>query len=117
MKILNEIQSIFQEMKAVDPVILDLRRYKTYCSTMVIATGTSDRHVFSMGERIQEVLKDKYHEIPLGVEGERGSAWLLVDYGDIVVHLFQADTRHFYDLEGMWGYSHATGGNLIGAER
>ena len=69
---------------------------------MILASGTSNRHVRSLVNRVTEDLKESGVS-PLGVEGRETSEWVLVDYGDIVVHVMQAEARSFYDLERLWG--------------
>ena len=68
---------------------------------MVIVTGTSSRHIQSLAERVVEDLK-KLNIRPLSLEGEGSQEWVLVDYGDVIVHLMSAQARTFYDLESLW---------------
>ncbi len=68
----------------------------------VIVTGTSNRHVRTLADEVDEQLKDRSDRDPLRVEGITESQWVLLDYGDVVLHVFQADTRAFYDLERLW---------------
>ena len=68
---------------------------------MIIAGGTSNRHIQSMGEKVLEDLKAKNIE-PLGLEGEGSEEWVLIDVGDVVLHLMSANARAFYDLESLW---------------
>ena len=68
---------------------------------MVIVTGTSSRHIQSLAERVVEDLK-KLNIRPLSLEGEGTQEWVLVDYGDVIVHLMSAQARTFYDLESLW---------------
>ncbi len=100
--ILQSTWNILHEAKAVDPVVLDLRPYSSYCDFMVIASATSDRHMEAMKTRVEMELKKNQALFPSSVEGNSHTLWLLLDYGSVVVHLFQGDGRAFYDLEGFW---------------
>ncbi|SVE48770.1 uncharacterized protein METZ01_LOCUS501624 [marine metagenome] len=68
---------------------------------MMIASGTSKRHIRSMGDKILEDLKEKEIK-PLGIEGQETGEWVLIDLGDVVLHLMSAKARSFYDLESLW---------------
>jgi ribosome-associated protein len=88
--------------KAIDPVTIDLAGKTSFADVMVIATGSSQRHIATMAEHLLERLK---HEGYTGVraEGAGQSDWVLMDAGDVIVHLFKDEVRHFYDLEKLWG--------------
>lgn len=88
--------------KAIDPVTIDLSGKTSIADTMVIATGSSRRHIEAMAEHVLERLKAN----GLGgniAEGRGQSDWVLIDAGDVIVHLFRDETRRFYDLERLWG--------------
>ena len=68
---------------------------------MVVASGTSTRHVLALANHVRTQVKAQ-GLLPIGTEGESGSDWVLLDFGDVVVHLMLPDTRGFYDLEGLW---------------
>jgi ribosome-associated protein len=88
--------------KAHDVVVIDLAGKTDFADFMVIATGTSQRHVVTMAEHLREKIKSAGHgKVP--VEGLEQGEWVLIDGGDIVVHLFKSDVRKFYDLEKIWG--------------
>jgi len=91
-----------QGKKSFDVRILDLREANAFTDFFVIATGTSDRHVRALANAAIEAAHD-YGERPLGVEGEETARWVLIDLGDVLVHLFQHDARAFYGLERLWG--------------
>lgn len=91
-----------EEMKGNDIVVLDVQGNTSVTDFMIIASGTSNRHVASLANNVVVTVKEKGVR-PLGVEGQAGSEWVLVDLGDVVVHVMQPATRQFYDLERLWG--------------
>jgi ribosome-associated protein len=90
-----------EELKAVNPVTLDVTGMTDVMDYLVIASGTSSRHVKSLADNVCMQAK-KQGLRPLGVEGEDAGDWVLVDFGDIVVHVMLPATRDFYDLERLW---------------
>lgn len=101
LRLLKEMAVAVSERKASDVLLLDVRGKSSYADYILIATGESDRQLQAMADAIHEKLKPQGQR-PLSTEGHEGGSWLLLDYGDVVAHLFQADTRGFYDLEGLW---------------
>jgi ribosome-associated protein len=91
--------------KAEDIVVVDLRGKSSIADHVVIASGTSSRQVGAMADHLMRKLKDAGQ--PVGVEGLPQCDWVLIDGGDIVVHLFRPEVRAFYNLEKMWGISRA----------
>lgn len=89
------------ELKAVDVSEIDVRGKSSVCDYMVIASGTSTRHVKSIAEEVVKRVKQLDVQ-PLGVEGEREAEWVLVDLGDVVVHVMLPRVREFYALERLW---------------
>lgn len=89
------------DKKALDPVALDLRGISTVAEFFVIVTGTSDRHVQSVAENVMEAFK-AVGERALGEEGLREGRWVLLDYGEVVVHVFLEPVREYYDIERLW---------------
>ena len=89
------------EKKAEGVVVLDLRDVSGYADFLVIGSGTSDRHLESVAEGVEKTLKDAGHRV-IGSEGHRGGRWVLLDFGDVVVHVFHHEERAHYDLEGLW---------------
>ena len=90
-----------EELKAVDLKVLDVRRIASFTDLMVIASGTSDRHAKALADKLLEKCRQAGVR-PLGVEGEREAEWILVDLGDIVVHIMRPQIRDFYNLEKLW---------------
>ena len=89
--------------KAVDPVVIDLAGKTSIADWMVVASGTSQRHISSMAEKLLIGLKDQGVRNATG-EGLGQSDWVLIDAGDVIVHLFKPEVRSFYNLERMWGF-------------
>ena len=88
------------DMKAEHIETLDVRQKTSVADYFVVCTGTSDRHVSSIAERVAENLR-KLKVRPLRIEGDR-SGWVLQDYGDVVLHVMREEQRQFYDLESLW---------------
>ena len=99
---LSHILESLDDLKGLDVRTIDVTQVSDVTDFMILASGTSNRHVRSLVNRVTEDLKESGVS-PLGVEGRETSEWVLVDYGDIVVHVMQAEARSFYDLERLWG--------------
>lgn len=93
-----------EDMKAQNITILDVQGKTSVTDYMVIATGTSNRHAQAVADNVAEVAK-KSDLKPQGTEGRASSDWVLIDLGDVVVHVMTEQARHFYDLERLWGES------------
>jgi ribosome-associated protein len=91
------------DVKAIDPVELDLREVLGYTDYFVIASGNTDRQTKAIHDRIHEGLKKEHGIVPRRVEGVAEARWILMDYLDVVVHIFTPDAREFYRLEQLWG--------------
>ena len=89
------------DKKAIDTTIIDLRKQAIYTDALIICSGTSSRHVSSLGDNIIKTLKDQKINV-LGAEGLREGSWVLLDYGHVVIHIFHSQKRSFYDLETLW---------------
>lgn len=102
----NLVVQALDDMKAVHPLVLDVRSLTDIADTLVIASGNSDRHVRSIADRVIEYVK-KAGFRPAGVEGEHDGEWVLVDLHDVIVHIMLPRVREFYRLEDLWGASAA----------
>ena len=95
---------IATDLKVEDVAILDLRGLTSLADFFVIGTGTSDRQMHAVVFELKQFAKT-LDRTPLRVSDSSTSSWILADYVDIVVHLFDADAREYYDLEGLWGHA------------
>ncbi|MBI5543533.1 MAG: ribosome silencing factor [Deltaproteobacteria bacterium] len=89
------------DKKALDVVVLDVRGLSSYADYIVLATAESEPQLNAIADRAEEGMKER-GERPLGIEGAGAGRWLLLDFGDVVLHAFYQDAREFYDLEGLW---------------
>jgi ribosome-associated protein len=92
---------IINERKAVNPVLIDVGDLTSVTDFFLIASGQSSRQVQSISRHLRSRMKQEGFR-PISVEGESEAHWILIDYGDVIVHLFYQPTREFYDLEGLW---------------
>lgn len=97
----NLVTTALQDMKGVDIRALDVRGLTALTDFMVIASGTSDRHVKSLARHVQDEAR-RAGVKPMGVEGEAEGEWALVDLRDVVVHVMRPQVRDFYNLEKLW---------------
>lgn len=100
-KIVELVVEALEDIKAVDVQIIDVKDQSNVTDYMVIASGTSRRHVKAVAENVLVTLKEKGLQ-PKGTEGADAADWVLVDMGDVLVHVMMPDTRDFYDLEKLW---------------
>jgi ribosome-associated protein len=102
-ELLGLVERSLDDDKALEPTVIDLAGKTTLADFMVVATGTSQRHIASMAENLVERLKAAGHG-DVQAEGlqDAASTWILIDAGDVLVHLFRAETRAFYDIEKLW---------------
>jgi ribosome-associated protein len=95
------VRKSLEDLKAQDIVELDVTDKTSVTDYLFIATGTSSRHVKSIANNVFQDAKDAGLQ-PLGMEGEADADWVLVDLGDVIVHVLQPQSREFYDLESLW---------------
>jgi ribosome-associated protein len=100
-KIQKTAVAALEDIKARDITVLDVHQLTSLYDTLVIATAESSRQVKALSEHVREALKAAGAKI-IGVEGEQSGEWVLVDAGDIVVHIMQPATRAYYNLEELW---------------
>ena len=99
--LLASVHAALEELKAKDPVEIDVRGKSSVSDYLVVVSGTSTRHVKSIADEVVKFAKN-LGVMPLGVEGEREAEWVLVDLGDVVVHVMLPRVREFYALERLW---------------
>ena len=106
--LLQAVTSALEDMKAVNIKVLDVRGLTDIADTLIVASGTSDRHVRSIADNVARKAKEAGYR-PLGTEGARDGEWVLVDLTDILVHVMLPRVREFYGLERLWDTGEATG--------
>ena len=99
--ITKKIHKVLSDNKARDIIKISLEKKSSIADFMIICSGTSNRHVISLSNYLVEALK-KENLNTLNVEGKRNGDWVLVDAGDIIIHLFRSEVREYYSLEKMW---------------
>ncbi len=100
-ELLTLVLAALDDGKGNDIKVIDVKGKTNITDYMVIASGTSDRHVISLADRVVEKAKES-HFMPLGVEGHNTGEWVLVDLGDAIIHVMKPQTREFYQLEKLW---------------
>ena len=98
----HDVIDAIESKKAENIVLLDLRPDAIIADFFVICTGNSDRQIKAVADGVRLAIKEKHNRLPISVEGKGESGWVLMDYGDVLVHIFGEDEREFYDLEGFW---------------
>tara|TARA_Y100001970_G_scaffold28245_1_gene34543 strand:- start:2127 stop:2450 length:324 start_codon:yes stop_codon:yes gene_type:complete len=97
----NKIIESLEDIKAVNPVAINVKKISSLTDFMIIASGTSIRHITAISEKVIDGLnKNKIKDVK--VEGQGGDDWVLVDAGDVIIHLMSSEAREFYDLESLW---------------
>lgn len=102
--VLQAAAGALEDLKALDVIVLDVRHLTTVTDTMVVACGRSDRHVRAIAAAVVDKCKSEGYR-PIGVEGVQVGDWVLVDLGDVVVHVMLPRAREFYSLEKLWTLS------------
>ena len=98
----NRICKALSEKRGRDIVTLYVREKTALCDYFVIASASNSPQIRAMGERVEEVISKEYGIDPTRTEGVRDGRWAVIDYGDVIVHIFNDDTRLFYHLERLW---------------
>lgn len=94
------IVEAIENLKAIDVQILPVAHLTSLTDYMIICTGSSNRHVHAIANNAATTIKE--HNYPISLDGERNDDWVLVDAGDVILHVMLADTRAYYDLESLW---------------
>jgi ribosome-associated protein len=93
---------VAEETRGSDVRVLDLRAVTPVFDYFVVATGTSRRQIHAMADEIEKVMKREWHDRKRGSEGYEEGRWIVLDYGDVVVQLFDAEARQYWDIEQLW---------------
>lgn len=96
--------TLTEEKKAENILVLDLREISSVTDYFFVCHGTSDRHVKAIADHVLEMMKKGGYPA-LGVEGYPEARWILLDFGDLVIHIFYEEARRFYELERLWGHA------------
>ncbi len=99
--VVHGLAELSWELKALNTTVIDLRNIVSYTDYVVITTATSERHVQALARRLDTAMRESGRP-PLGTEGIEHGRWALLDYGDVIVHIFNGETRQDYNLERMW---------------
>ena len=105
-KLRDFVETAVSDMKGQNVVIMDIAKLSSFADYMLVVTGTSSRHVRSIADEVEKRCKEKGVAIR-GTEGQSSAEWVLLDLGDVIVHVMQAATRKLYDLESLWKLSPA----------
>ena len=97
-----ECAALALDKKAFNVRVLDVRKISSLTDFLVLASGSSDRQVKAAAESVHLGLKSEHATMPIGIEGLNEGRWVLIDYGDVMVHVFHEPVRLFYDLDGLW---------------
>jgi len=98
----HHIVDLVEERKAEDILLLDLRPDQIIADFFIICSGDNDRHLRALTETVRLDVKEKYQKLPFTNEGRAENGWVVMDYGDVVVHFFAPDKRDYYALEDLW---------------
>ena len=108
-ELISKIISGVEDVKGIDISLLDLRDIEnTVCSYFIVCSGSSNTHVNAIVSSVQKTVSKELREKPFHTEGLENSEWVLIDYVNIVVHVFQKSTREYYSIEELWGDAKTT---------
>jgi len=96
-------RDLAENRKAENTVVLDVKKVSSVTDYFVVASGTSEPHLRAITDEITEKLRDEYGLRPRAVDGTLQTAWVVLDYFDVIVHVMRTDVRERYNLEGLWG--------------
>ncbi len=113
-QLVGSITAFAQEKKAIDVVVLDLREVVGYTDFFVVCSGNTSRQTKAIHDGILEGLKHEHDVLPRRVEGAGGAEWILMDYLDVVAHIFTPQARDYYRLEELWGEAPAHDASAAG---
>ena len=102
-KLAQLCRELADNKKAEDIIVLDLRKLSSVTDYFVIVTGTSEPHLRAITDEITDKLRNEHGIRPRAIDGTLHTAWLVLDYFDVIVHIMRHDMREHYDLEGLWG--------------
>jgi ribosome-associated protein len=102
LELARNIVELIADQKGEDILLLDIREVSILADYFVIGTTTSERQADAIIDSVRQEMKREFDVRPLHIEGESADGWVLMDYGGVVVHLFAAEMRTYYDLEGLW---------------
>lgn len=103
-KLTDVVIDALEDIKAIDIRTLDVRELTSVVDFMIVATGTSTRQVKALADNVSKEAKEAGF-MPVSTEGQESAEWILIDFGDISVHIMLPDARELYDLERLWAYS------------
>ena len=117
-KLVAQVVDTLLEHKGLDITTIDLRKLENcFCRFFVVCHGNSGTHVGSLADYVYDDVNERLREKPIHVEGAAAAQWVVLDYGDVVVHLFQKEVRDFYQLEDFWADASVTRVADDGAEQ
>jgi ribosome-associated protein len=100
--IARTIVTVLEEKKGEDIILLDLIGVCSFTDYFIICSGISERSIKALAEEVRKVIKERYSIMAQGVEGDAQSGWILIDYGDVILHIFSKALREYYQLEELW---------------
>ncbi len=106
LELANLLVETVLDKKGSDILLLDIRDQAVFTDFFLLCNGENERQLQALADGIAESAKKEMNTQPWGIEGEAASGWLLVDFGDVVVHLFSAEKRRYYNLDDLWGDGH-----------
>lgn len=102
LELAHSIVNALEEKKGEDILLLDLNGVASFTNLFVICSGGSERTLKALSNEVRRMVKDTYDQRPLQVEGDSSSGWILLDYGEVILHLFSPALRDYYALEQLW---------------